>query len=62
MLQAVIRAKLQPTITAQVSAQIAASGRGNIRSAQVQQIVVLDKAAYEALPEHPADTLYFIRG
>nr|DAU47186.1 MAG TPA: hypothetical protein [Caudoviricetes sp.] len=39
-----------------------ASGGGNISSAQINTIVVLDRAEYDALAVKDAKTLYLIRG
>ncbi len=37
-------------------------GGGNVSSAQIDYIVRLDKAAYDALPVKDAKTLYLIEG
>lgn len=37
-------------------------GTGNVASAQISEIVVLDRAEYEALESRPASTLYLVRG
>lgn len=41
---------------------IAGSGTGNIFSAEISVIKVLDKAEYDALKVKDPKTLYFIRG
>lgn len=38
------------------------SGGGNVSSAQINTIVVLDRAEYDALAVKDAKTLYLIRG
>lgn len=38
------------------------SGGGNVSSAQINTIVVLDRAEYDALSVKDAKTLYLIRG
>ena len=38
------------------------SGSGNVSSAQINTIVVLDRAEYDALAVKDAKTLYLIRG
>lgn len=38
------------------------SGGGNVSSAQINTIVVLDRAEYDALAIKDAKTLYLIRG
>ena len=38
------------------------SGGGNVSSAQINTIVVLDRAEYDALVVKDAKTLYLIRG
>lgn len=38
------------------------SGGGNVSSAQINTIVVLDRAEYDALDVKDAKTLYLIRG
>lgn len=38
------------------------SGGGNVSSAQINTIVVLDRAEYDALAAKDAKTLYLIRG
>ena len=52
-----IRMKIEP---AKVVYQ--GGGGGNVSSAQIDTIVSLDRAAYDALPVKDAKTLYLIEG
>ena len=51
-----VRLKVEQAKTVQVS------GGGNVSSAQINTIVVLDRAEYDALAVKEAKTLYLIRG
>ena len=51
-----VRLKVEQAKTVQVS------GGGNVSSAQINTIVVLDRAEYDALANKDAKTLYLIRG
>jgi hypothetical protein len=51
-----VRLKVEQAKTVQVS------GGGNVSSAQINTIVVLDRAEYDALAVKDAKTLYLIRG
>ena len=51
-----VRLKVEQAKTVQVS------GGGNVSSAQINTIVVLDRAEYDALAVKAAKTLYLIRG
>lgn len=51
-----VRLKVEQAKTVQVS------GGGNVSSAQINTIVVLDRAEYDALDVKDAKTLYLIRG
>lgn len=51
-----VRLKVEQAKTVQVS------GGGNVSSAQISTIVVLDRAEYDALAVKDAKTLYLIRG
>ena len=37
-------------------------GKGNVKSEDIENIVVMDRADYDALPEKSPSTLYLIRG
>lgn len=51
-----VRLKVEQAKTVQVS------GGGNVSSAQINTIAVLDRAEYDALAVKDAKTLYLIRG
>lgn len=51
-----VRLKVEQAKTVQVS------GGGNVSSAQINTIVVLDRAEYDALAVKDVKTLYLIRG
>ncbi len=51
-----VRLKVEQAKTVQVS------GGGNVSSAQINTIVVLDRAEYDAMAVKDAKTLYLIRG
>ena len=45
-----------------VKAGLGGGGSGNVSSAQINTIVVLDRAEYDSLAVKDAKTLYLIRG
>lgn len=45
-----------------VRASPGGGGGGNVSSAQINMIVVLDRVEYDALPTKDAKTVYLIRG
>lgn len=52
----------RPALTFEISDVKVGGGKGNVSSAQIDTIVALDRAEYDALEIKDARTLYLIRG